>query len=300
MDEEQSQHPGRERVLEAVSARSLSAKQRAFVVEYVAGGFNATKAAKAAGYSDRTADRQGSRLLKNVEIVDAIRDAMKAAGVRAEVLLDRLTEIAIEADLADFAGFLAGKETLPQLRARGVNTKLIKSVTVTKRKDGGALRRIELHDSLTAARELLKHMEPAEMSQEDMQSQFGTVESGGECYRRILLEDINRPTVPGLKPIGITKEMLKIIAQMIEKERADQLLEDLHAGKFDEPEDELLDEQSYLPSVTVETVTVEPPDHPSAPPANVEAKPERRSALSDLGAQETGDEETPEDSPWNV
>ena len=299
MDEEPSQHPGRERVLEAVSARSLSTKQLAFVVEYVAGGFNATKAAKAAGYSERTADRQGSRLLKNVEISDAIRDAMKAAGVRAEVLMDRLMEIAVEADLVDFAGFLSGKETLLQLRARGVNTKLIKSVTVTKRKDGSAFRRIELHDSLTAARELLKHVEPAEMGQATAQDQFPKIEMGGECYRRILFEELTKPTVPGLEPIGIPKMMRKQLAQEIDQQRADQLVEDLHAGRLDEPEEQEPEQQSGLPSVTVETVAVEPPNRPSAPlPGSGEVKTERRSAISDLEAQETGDEEISEEWPW--
>ncbi|MEK5469328.1 terminase small subunit [Paenibacillus sp. FSL R7-0210] len=39
-----------------------------FVTEYIRNGNNATQAAIAAGYSERTASSQGSRLLKSVEV----------------------------------------------------------------------------------------------------------------------------------------------------------------------------------------------------------------------------------------
>jgi phage terminase small subunit len=46
---------------------SLSDKQRAFVMEYIK-DFNATRAAIRAGYSEKTANQQGPRLLVNVGI----------------------------------------------------------------------------------------------------------------------------------------------------------------------------------------------------------------------------------------
>ena len=50
---------------------ALNAKQRAFVAAYAG---NATEAARAAGYSEKTARVQGSQLLTNPAIVAAIRE----------------------------------------------------------------------------------------------------------------------------------------------------------------------------------------------------------------------------------
>lgn len=52
----------------------LSAKRKAFCDAYLANGMNATKAAKEAGYSDRTAYSQGNRLLKNAEVREYIKE----------------------------------------------------------------------------------------------------------------------------------------------------------------------------------------------------------------------------------
>lgn len=53
----------------------LTDKQQAFVLEYIKDK-NATRAAKAAGYSESTAYSQGQRLLKNVEVAAAIKAAL--------------------------------------------------------------------------------------------------------------------------------------------------------------------------------------------------------------------------------
>ena len=53
----------------------MTSKQQVFVMEYM-NDFNATRAAQAAGYSQRTAYPIGQRLLKNVEISQAINSAM--------------------------------------------------------------------------------------------------------------------------------------------------------------------------------------------------------------------------------
>lgn len=51
----------------------MNEKQRRFA-EYYASNPNATEAAKAAGYSERTAYSQGQRLLKNVEVRNHIEE----------------------------------------------------------------------------------------------------------------------------------------------------------------------------------------------------------------------------------
>ena len=65
-----------------------TSKQRIFVAEYLVDR-NAAQAAFRAGYSEKTADRQGYRLLRNAEIAAAIEKATQA----------RTDELALNADL---------------------------------------------------------------------------------------------------------------------------------------------------------------------------------------------------------
>lgn len=77
----------------------LSAKRNAFVHEYLIDK-NATRSAKAAGYSDKTAYSQGQRLLKNVEVAKAIKhglqDQAEATKITAERILKRIAEYAFD------------------------------------------------------------------------------------------------------------------------------------------------------------------------------------------------------------
>jgi phage terminase small subunit len=60
----------------------LSPKQEAFAQEYVA-DLNAAAAARRAGYSEHTADRQGYRLLRNAEVSHRIAELQAQAAERA-------------------------------------------------------------------------------------------------------------------------------------------------------------------------------------------------------------------------
>lgn len=81
----------------------LNAKQMRFVQEYLI-DLNATQAAVRAGYSAKTADTQGPRLLDNVGVKQAIADAQykrsKETAIDAAWVLKRLSAEA-EADMAD-------------------------------------------------------------------------------------------------------------------------------------------------------------------------------------------------------
>ena len=55
----------------------MTTRQRIFITSYLANGFNATQAAISAGYSAKTAGSQGERLLKNVEIKNAVDARLK-------------------------------------------------------------------------------------------------------------------------------------------------------------------------------------------------------------------------------
>ena len=67
----------------------LTEKQRLFVEEYLI-DLNATQAAIRAGYSAKTADVQGSRMLGNVKVQQAIAEAMAKRSKRTGVNQDRV------------------------------------------------------------------------------------------------------------------------------------------------------------------------------------------------------------------
>ncbi len=79
-------------------AGTLTARQQAFVREYLV-DLNATQAAVRAGYSPKTAEVQGSRLLRFVQVAAAIDEALKARAARVEASADdvlrELTRLAL-------------------------------------------------------------------------------------------------------------------------------------------------------------------------------------------------------------
>lgn len=68
---------------------ALTAKQERFVAEYLI-DLNATQAAIRSGYSARTADQQGSRLLANVKVAAAIAEAQAKRSDRTQITQDRV------------------------------------------------------------------------------------------------------------------------------------------------------------------------------------------------------------------
>ena len=74
----------------------LTPKQAAFVREYLI-DLNATQAAIRAGYSAKTAQEQGSRLLSNVMVAKVIQAAMdaraKKTGIDAEFVLQGIVKL---------------------------------------------------------------------------------------------------------------------------------------------------------------------------------------------------------------
>ncbi|MDO7849915.1 terminase small subunit [Hymenobacter sp. M29] len=79
---------------------ALSPKQLSFAKAY-AGCLNATRAALSAGYSEKTARSQGSRLLTNVDIQAEIKKLLSHSGLSPEEIAARWDRIAT-VDLSDF------------------------------------------------------------------------------------------------------------------------------------------------------------------------------------------------------
>ena len=65
----------------------MTPRQQRFVDEYLV-DLNATQAAIRAGYSARTAEQQGPRLLGNVEIAAAVQAAQQARSDRMQITQD--------------------------------------------------------------------------------------------------------------------------------------------------------------------------------------------------------------------
>jgi phage terminase small subunit len=76
---------------ETTAPKKLTRRQRVFIDEYLK-CFNATKAAIAAGYSEKTAYSIGQRLLKNVEIKAAVDARLQENHMSADEALGILAE----------------------------------------------------------------------------------------------------------------------------------------------------------------------------------------------------------------
>ena len=66
----------------------LTEKQQRFVDEYIV-DLNATRAAIRAGYSPKTAESQGARLLRNAKVQEAVRNAKQSRQERTRVTADQ-------------------------------------------------------------------------------------------------------------------------------------------------------------------------------------------------------------------
>lgn len=145
----------------------LTPKQRRFVEEYLL-DMNATKAAIRAGYSERTANQQGPRLLENNNVRKAIDSAKTKRSEKLEVdaewMLQRLVD-EVEADLADLytdAGDLKPIDEWPEIWRQG----LVAGVEIEALFDGygedrkqiGYTKKIRLSDRLRRLELIGKHV----------------------------------------------------------------------------------------------------------------------------------------------
>src|SRR5690606_14316421 len=86
-----------------------------FVEEYMV-DLNATQAATRAGYSSRTAASQGERLLRNVEVAQAIHAALAKRSERTQIDADYVLCRLAEIDQMDFLDIMTDDMALKPLR----------------------------------------------------------------------------------------------------------------------------------------------------------------------------------------
>lgn len=128
---------------------ALSNKQRVFVEEYLR-TWNATEAARRAGYSEKTAYSIGQENLKKPEVKAAIEARIAEKAMSADEVLLRLADQA-RSTMADFIND-AGEVDLRTAKDNG-KLHLVKSYTVT---DKGT-ERVELYDAQAALVHLGRH-----------------------------------------------------------------------------------------------------------------------------------------------
>lgn len=154
------------KAVRVIAEKKLTPKQKRFVDEYLI-DLNATQAAIRAGYSPKTANEQGARLLANVSIAQTIQKAMQDREQRTEITQDRVlqeyarlafydprklfqpdgTPKPIEALDDDTAAALAGLEVREEFEGAGENRAFV-----------GYTKKYKLANKLGALDSLAKHL----------------------------------------------------------------------------------------------------------------------------------------------
>jgi|SRR6185369_11049066 len=151
-----------------------NARQDLFVKEYLTNGFNASRAALAAGYSERSAPRIAQRLLSTPHVVALVdrekKEIAERYGVTAEKVIKEMATIGF-ANMQDYTTVqnngLAVVDLSNVNREQAGAIKKIKSRTLIdhyeENKDGDRVpvyateNEVELHDKITALTHLGKY-----------------------------------------------------------------------------------------------------------------------------------------------
>ena len=130
---------------------SLTEARRIFVMEWVK-SFDRYKALQASGSAIqdyRAAQKVTWKYLTDPTTKAAIIYWMEEVGITPERIKATMAKVAFDCDAADFDPFVRGEKSLQELRDMGVDTSLIKSVSVNPTKYGEA-RSLEFHDAMKA------------------------------------------------------------------------------------------------------------------------------------------------------
>lgn len=131
--------------------KSLSLKQQAFVEHYIACGWNATEAARRAGYSSKTAGSIGHENLTKPEIRAAIDARAAELKMTADEVLTRLADMA-RSNMGDFIKMVPAANGKGKVAvfdfdraSKAGKLHLIKSIKISSKGTS-----VELHDAQAA------------------------------------------------------------------------------------------------------------------------------------------------------
>lgn len=138
----------------------LSPKQLRFVEEYLV-DLNATQAAIRAGYSPRSAELQGFRLIRNDKLAALIAAAKEARSIRTKITQDHvLTELA-RIGFSQMSRYMAWSPDGVSIRASEELTEdevaAVAEVKETVTENGRTIS-LKMHDKLGALRDLGRHL----------------------------------------------------------------------------------------------------------------------------------------------
>lgn len=120
------------------SSPELSEKQQCFVAEYLV-DLNATQAAIRAGYSAKTAEQQGSRLLSNVKVAAAVAAAQGARSARTEITQDMVLRELAKIGFSDIRRLFTEDGAIQRIEALDDNAAAsLASVEVVRRRVPGS------------------------------------------------------------------------------------------------------------------------------------------------------------------
>ena len=194
----------------------LTPKQEKFIQEYLnpnGGGYlNATQAAALAGYSKKTANEQGARLLANVSIKNAISKVQSKTANKVDISKERwIAELAriFFADMKDFvdvdtdtgATRVKGYDEMPKGASKVISS-IEENRTIKEDSSGNdsiifAKFKFKLHDKLKAGEMLGEHLGYLKKKVE-LSGKLDLVELGYEQAREVEKE-LEKGNVPDSK-----------------------------------------------------------------------------------------------------
>lgn len=128
----------------------LTTKQEAFVLAYIGESrFNATRAAIAAGYSERSARSMGSELLTNPDISARVREELSQRTISMEAVLSELSDLALSPD-SRFSTTRFDIETGQPVEVRVDLNPRIKAMELLGKAYGAFTERVDVSGTLTA------------------------------------------------------------------------------------------------------------------------------------------------------
>lgn len=140
--------------------RKLTPKQQRFVDEYLV-DLNATQAAIRAGYSQKTAQEQGARLLSNVMVQAAIAECMKAREQRTEITQDKVVKELAKVAFGDPRKVMSwgpgGLKLKDSAELTDDDAAFVSEVSETTTEHGGSLK-LKTNDKLKALELLGRHL----------------------------------------------------------------------------------------------------------------------------------------------
>ena len=146
-----------------MEAHKMTPKEKRFVQEYLIDP-NATQAAIKAGYSKATAKQQGSRLLTQPDVQEAVAEGQSDLATRckvtAEMIVAELAKVGF-ANAGDYFDWgpegitIKNKDTLTPEQQAAVSE--VYQTTTGGEGSGGTIR-VKLHDKLAALEKLGKHL----------------------------------------------------------------------------------------------------------------------------------------------